>query len=102
MPILESIQNSEKNAEKIRENAKKDVEALMQKTNEENQILETNILNKAKEEVKSIKQKADLTLKQVEKELEKQQLEANELDRKKATSKMSKAVDYIIDKVINI
>lgn len=100
MPILESIQISEQKAESLRANARKEVEDLLEKANDENQKLEKDMLADAKNKVQKIRENSEQSLKQMQKQVELDQEKKNEADFKNAESKMGKAIEFIINKVI--
>lgn len=100
MPILESIQISEQKAEKFREEARKEVEALLEKVNDENQVLEKEMLESAKKKVQEINQKTKLDIENMKAKIESEQLEKNKTDFENAKTKMPSAIDFIINKVI--
>ena len=101
MPILESIQISEQKAEKMREDARKEVEAMLEKVNEENQQLEKNMLEEAREKIHKIGEQTKKDIAKMKSDIEASQIKNDELDFEKAKSKMPQAIDSIINKVVS-
>ena len=100
MSILKLIQEAEDLAEKLKDEAKKEIAALLEKTKEDTSNEVEKLFNDFTLEQKSIDQEYNDLINKNEKEIIEGYLSNDLLDEEKAKTNSSKTVDFIMGKVI--
>lgn len=100
MSILKLIQEAEDLAEKLKDEAKKEIAALLEKTKEDTSNEVEKLFNDFTLEQKSIDQEYNDLINKKEKEIIEGYLSNDLLDEEKAKTNSSKTVDFIMGKVI--
>lgn len=100
MSILKLIQEAEDLAEKLKDEAKKEIAALLEKTKEDTSNEVEKLFNDFTLEQKSIDQEYNDLINKKEKEIVEGYLRNDLLDEEKAKTNSSKTVDFIMGKVI--
>ncbi|MGI6392808.1 MAG: hypothetical protein ACOX16_04315 [Candidatus Izemoplasmatales bacterium] len=100
MPILDSILKAEAQAEKFRLEASEEVKTVMEKSKAKANKAVKELMEKAKKTEKEILQATDLRIQEAADKIRKENQAQNESIIRLAAKRKNRAVDFLMEKVI--